>query len=72
MEAEKIMKKEEKVQIIDRLTEKINTYSHFYLADISELDAEETSDLRRKCFEKEISLVVVKNTLLKKALENDI
>lgn len=64
------MKKEEKVQIIDQITEKINSYSHFYLADISELDATETSDLRRKCFEKEINLVVVKNTLLKKALEN--
>jgi len=63
------MRKEEKVQIIEELTEQINSFSHFYLADISELNAIETSSLRRKCFEKDITLVVVKNTLLKKALE---
>jgi large subunit ribosomal protein L10 len=39
------------------------------LADISELDAADTSDLRRKCFNSEVKLIVVKNTLLKKALE---
>ncbi len=64
------MKKwEEKNQIIDNLTQKLNEYSHFYLADISNLNAEDTSNLRRKCFEKEVNLMVVKNTLLKKALE---
>ena len=63
------MKREEKSQIIDNLTEQINSFSHFYLADISELNASETSNLRRKCFEQDITLVVVKNTLLKKALE---
>jgi len=63
------MKREEKSQLIDKLTEQINSYNHFYLADISELDALQTSTLRRKCFEQDIELVVVKNTLLKKALE---
>lgn len=63
------MKREEKSQIIDSLTEQINNFSHFYLADISELNASDTSNLRRKCFEKNITLVVVKNTLLKQALE---
>ena len=63
------MKREEKSQIIDSLTEQINNFSHFYLADISELNASDTSNLRRKCFEKDITLVVVKNTLLKQALE---
>ncbi len=63
------MKREEKSQIIDSLTEQINNFSHFYLADISKLNAADTSDLRRKCFEKDITLVVVKNTLLKQALE---
>jgi large subunit ribosomal protein L10 len=63
------MKREEKSQIIDSLTEQINNFSHFYLADISELNASDTSNLRRKCFEKDITLVVVKNTLLKKALD---
>ncbi|HCY00701.1 MAG TPA: 50S ribosomal protein L10 [Bacteroidales bacterium] len=63
------MRREDKNVIIDTLTEQINQYPHFYLTDISTLDAVDTSILRRKCFEKEIKLVVVKNTLLKKALE---
>lgn len=63
------MRHEEKEVIIDGLTDQINNSSHFYLADISELNAADTSSLRRKCFEKEIELVVVKNTLLRKALE---
>jgi large subunit ribosomal protein L10 len=63
------MKREDKKVIIQELTEKLNRYDHFYLADISELDAADTSLLRRKCFDKSINLVVVKNTLLRKALE---
>jgi large subunit ribosomal protein L10 len=63
------MKKEEKSQVIDRLAEQFNNFSHFYLTDISKLNAAQTSNLRRKCFEQDITLVVVKNTLLKKALE---
>ncbi len=64
------MKKSEKLEIIDNLTQEINSYSHFYLADVESLNAEDTSSLRRQCFNKEIKLVVVKNTLLRKALEN--
>ncbi len=64
------MTREEKKEIIENLTNKINETSHFYLTDISALNAADTSDLRRKCFEKDINLMVVKNTLLKKALEN--
>jgi large subunit ribosomal protein L10 len=64
------MNKEEKNIIINDLAEKIKEYPHFYLTDVSELNAEDTSALRRKCFEKEIMLIVVKNTLLKIALEN--
>lgn len=63
------MRREEKDSIIDGLREQINNSSHFYLADISNLNAADTSNLRRKCFEQDIELVVVKNTLLKKALE---
>ena len=64
------MKRSEKLEIIDNLTEQINSYNHFYLADIADLNAEDSSDLRRLCFTKEVKLVVVKNTLLRKALEN--
>jgi large subunit ribosomal protein L10 len=63
------MRREEKNSIIDGLKEQIDNASHFYLTDISNLNALDTSNLRRKCFEKDIELVVVKNTLLKKALE---
>ncbi len=55
--------------IIKDLTRKINEHSHLYLTDISELNAEDTGELRRKCFENNIRLEVVKNTLIKKALK---
>jgi len=63
------MRREEKDVIIENLAQRLNESKHFYLTDISELNAEETSNLRRKCFEKEINLMVVKNTLLRKAME---
>ncbi len=63
------MNRDEKNRIIDNLTDSISQAKHFYLADISDLNAETTSKLRRACFDKEITLVVVKNTLLQKALE---
>ncbi len=63
------MRRDEKESIIDGLKEQINHASHFYLADISNLNAADTSNLRRKCFESNVNLVVVKNTLLRKALE---
>jgi large subunit ribosomal protein L10 len=64
------MKSSEKQVIINNLQEQLDSYNHFYLADISGLNAEDTSDLRRLCFKQDVKLVVVKNTLLRKALEN--
>ena len=64
------MRREEKIAIIDNLTEKISEYTHFYLTDTAELNAADTSKLRRMCFENDIQMIVVKNTLLKRALEN--
>ena len=63
------MKREEKNTIIDSLTEKINNFNHFYLTDISGLNAIDANSLRRECFKKDVRLLVVKNTMLKKALE---
>lgn len=63
------MTRDEKTKVIDNLAQTISESKHFYLTDISNLNAEDTSKLRRKCFEKDIQLVVVKNTLLKKAFE---
>jgi large subunit ribosomal protein L10 len=64
------MKKTDKLAVIEQLTNEINSYNHFYIADISGLNAEVTSNLRRLCNKREVKLVVVKNTLLRKALEN--
>jgi len=63
------MKKEVKDTIIVELGEKLKEYPHFYLVDTAGLNAEQTSNLRRKCFKSEIKMVVVKNTLLHKAFE---
>jgi len=63
------MKKEEKNLIIDNLTEQVNKAGHLYLTDISGLNAAATSNLRRACYKENIQLLVVKNTLLKKAFE---
>jgi large subunit ribosomal protein L10 len=63
------MRREEKNAIIDSLAERLKEYSHFYLTDTAQLNAADTSNLRRKCFENDIKLIVVKNTLLKRALE---
>lgn len=63
------MRRDEKTDIINSLAATLKEYSHFYLTDTAQLNAADTSDLRRKCFENQIRLVVVKNTLLKRALE---
>ena len=63
------MKKEVKDTIIVELGQKLKEYPHFYLVDVHGLNAEATSDLRRKCFKAGIKMVVVKNTLLHQALE---
>ena len=63
------MKKEVKDTIIVELGQKLKEYPHFYLVDLTGLNAEKTSELRRKCFKSEIKLMVVKNTLLNKAFE---
>jgi large subunit ribosomal protein L10 len=63
------MKKEVKDTIIADLGEKLKQYPHFYLVDVTGLNAERTSALRRKCFNQKIKMVVVKNNLLNKAFE---
>ena len=65
------MNKDEKNQLIEVLDRMLNENKNFYLADISGLTAEENSSLRRLCYKREVSLQVVKNTLLKKAFEKN-
>jgi len=64
------MNKNEKQLMIDDLSKRLDNNSVIYITDISDLDAVATSALRRQCFAKNIKLSVVKNTLLKKAMEN--
>lgn len=63
------MRKEEKAQIIDAIAAQLQQTPSFYVTDIAGLNAETTTRLRRACFDKQIKLVVVKNTLFRKALE---
>lgn len=63
------MKKSEKSVVIDSLVQDLASNPNFYITDIGDLTVEHTSKLRRICFKKGIGLRVVKNTLLKKAME---
>ena len=64
------MTREEKQVVINDLTAKLTESSIVYLTDISGLDAQSTSDLRRECFKANVKLEVVKNTLLSIAMAN--
>ncbi len=63
------MTREEKSLVIEALTTRLTEGTIIYLADISGLNALNTSNLRRACFKANIKLSVVKNTLLEKAME---
>jgi large subunit ribosomal protein L10 len=63
------MTKHEKQQLIEELSASIAESGVIYIADTSTLTVETTNALRRKCFNQGIKLRVVKNTLLRKALD---
>ena len=62
------MKKELKSQVIETISAQLQKYPNFYITDIAGLNAEQTYELRKECFEQGIKLTVVKNTLFKKVL----
>ena len=64
------MRKEDKSTIIEQIAATVKEFGHFYLVDTTAMDAATTSALRRECFKADIKLMVVKNTLLHKALES--
>ena len=64
------MRKEEKSVIIEQIAATIKQYGHFYLVDTTAMNAEATSALRKDCFKAGIKLMVVKNKLVEKALDN--
>ncbi len=63
------MRKEDKKALIDSMSAQLAETSNLYLTDVSGMNAEDTSDLRRMCFKYNITMRVVKNTLLRKAME---
>jgi len=63
------MTKEEKAKYIDDLSAELIEANVFYLTDTAELTVETVNNLRRKCFQSNIRLRVVKNTLLEKAMD---
>ena len=64
------MRKEDKSTIIEQIAATVKEYGHFYLVDTTAMNAADTSALRALCFKADIKLMVVKNTLLHKALES--
>ena len=63
------MTRTEKDQLIDELVQMLAEKNVVYLTDASGLDSESTTSLRRECYKKDIRVRVVKNTLLRKAME---
>jgi len=63
------MNREEKAQYIDDLAAELSAATILYLTDTADLTVETVNNLRRRCFQSNISLKVVKNTLLKKAMD---
>jgi len=63
------MNKEEKHELVLALTEQIKEYGNFYITDTSNLTVEKVNNIRRKCFESDITMQVAKNSLIKKAME---
>ncbi|MFT5078044.1 MAG: large subunit ribosomal protein L10 [Planctomycetota bacterium] len=64
------MTREEKSKVIENLTAQLTDSPIIYLADISGLNALQSSNLRRACFKAGVKIAVVKNTLLEKAMES--
>ncbi|GHV34344.1 50S ribosomal protein L10 [Bacteroidia bacterium] len=62
------MNKAKKTEVLEQIKAYLATTPHLYVTDVTGLNAEQTSKLRRLCFKKGVKLVVVKNTLLKIAL----
>ena len=63
------MRKEDKQVLIDSMLNQLKACPNFYLTDVSDLNAEKTSQLRRQCFNSGVKMIVVKNALFHKAMQ---
>jgi large subunit ribosomal protein L10 len=63
------MNRDEKHELVVALTEQMKEYGNFYITDTANLTVAKINDIRRKCFENDITMQVAKNSLIKKAME---
>ena len=63
------MNKEEKHELVLALTEQMKEYGNFYITDTSNLTVAKINNIRRKCFESDITIQVAKNSLIEKAMQ---
>ena len=64
------MRKEDKLELVQDLTKKFKENNIFYLLDASGLSVDQVNSFRESCFKRDVEYKVVKNTFIKKALEN--
>lgn len=64
------MTREDKTTAIAELTEEIGNNKFFYITDSSAMSVSDINNLRRLCFNKGVTIKVVKNTLARKAMES--
>jgi len=63
------MNKEEKHELVAALAEQMKEFGNFYITDTSDLTVAKVNNIRRQCFESDITMQVAKNSLIKKAME---
>lgn len=64
------MTKADKIQLVENLTEQFKEYPNFYIADTVGMSVSDLNDLRELCYKSDVKLRMIKNTLIRKALEN--
>jgi len=64
------MTKQEKFQLVEELTKVFKATPNFYVTNTAGMTVEEVNNLRRTCFESGFKIKVIKNSLIKKVLDN--
>ena len=64
------MTKEDKAVVLEDLKSKFEEHSFFYLTDPTAMTAAQTNRLRRKCYEENVEMVVVKNKIALKIMKD--
>jgi large subunit ribosomal protein L10 len=63
------MTRQEKQDVIQEITDRINSAQYFYITDTSGLSVGQVNTFREKCFKSGVEYKVYKNTLIQKAFE---